>query len=756
MQWFYNFKLRTKLLAGFMMVAVVAVAIGFIGTRKIKEIDAADTKLYEKMTLPLAYLIDMNELYQRTRVNVRDYMAAESAEEHRKFYDIMTNIRGEQAVVQEKYRKTYIDENDQKNFEEYTAKENAYAQVIDSMKSLVEAGKLDEAKALVEGELHKAAMECGTMLDKLVTLNVEAAKAQSDANTVTANNASQVMMILMVTGGLLAVGLGIFISSIVLGQLGADPAEVKEIAARVAVGDVSMVIDLTGKKRDSLLAAMHKMVETIKALVTDAAMLSTAAVEGKLATRADATKHQGDFQKIVAGVNNTLDAVIGPLNVAAEYVDRISKGDIPPKITDTYNGDFNELKNNLNTCIEAVDALVSDANMLSQAAVAGKLATRADASKHQGDFQKIVAGVNNTLDAVIGPLNVAAEYVDRVAKGDIPARITDTYYGDFNDLMESLSTMVVKLKEVIVEVQSAADNVAGGGQQMSSTAQQMSQGATEQASSAEEVSSSMEQMAANIRQNTDNALQTEKIAVKSAVDAKEGGKAVIQTVAAMKEIATKISIIEEIARQTNLLALNAAIEAARAGEHGKGFAVVASEVRKLAERSQSAAGEISKLSTSSVAIAEQAGAMLNQMLPDIQRTAELVQEISASSREQDTGAEQINRAIQQLDQVIQQNASASEEMAATTEELSSQAEQLKTTISFFTLDNARQGTGRGAGRQMTAKRPLALAGKSPVPANRGVGVSPVVMAGKEGPMPIDLALKDVADDHLDDQFERYN
>jgi methyl-accepting chemotaxis protein len=200
----------------------------------------------------------------------------------------------------------------------------------------------------------------------------------------------------------------------------------------------------------------------------------------------------------------------------------------------------------------------------------------------------------------------------------------------------------------------------------------------------------MEEMTASIRQNNDNALQTEKISVKSSADAKEGGVAVHETVVAMKQIASKISIVEEIARQTNLLALNAAIEAARAGEHGKGFAVVASEVRKLAERSQAAAGEIGTLSSHSVAIAEQAGDMLQKMVPDIQQTAELVQGITASSKEQDSGAGQINKAIQQLDTIIQHNSSASEEMASTSQELSRQAEQLQNAISFFTISTTGQ------------------------------------------------------------------
>jgi methyl-accepting chemotaxis protein len=334
-----------------------------------------------------------------------------------------------------------------------------------------------------------------------------------------------------------------------------------------------------------------------------------------------------------------------------------------------------------------------------------------------------------------------ADVVKQIANGDL--RITIDTKGHEGSLLEAVKSMVEKLKQVVGDVMTASDNVTSGSQQLSATAQQLSQGATEQAASAEEISSSMEEMASSIKQNADNSSQTEKIASKSAGDAKDGGKAVTETVGAMKEISTKIGIIEEIARQTNLLALNAAIEAARAGEHGKGFAVVASEVRKLAERSQSAAGEISELSTRSVQVAETAGSMLTSMLPDIQRTAELVQEISASSREQDKGAEQINKAIQQLDQVIQQNASASEEMASTSEELSGQAEQLKDAISFFRLDsNALRSVERGS---HPTRKGVRIAQVSQAPskqvARKGSGIS--LEMGTAGP------------DHLDDEFERF-
>ena len=276
-----------------------------------------------------------------------------------------------------------------------------------------------------------------------------------------------------------------------------------------------------------------------------------------------------------------------------------------------------------------------------------------------------------------------------VANGDLTVKQEAKTKDEVGQMIVAVNDMVANLSNVVGEVAKAADNVASGSEEMSATAQQLSQGSTEQSASAEECTSSMEEMASSIQQNADNAQQTNKIAAKAAEDARISGEAVVKTVAAMKEIAEKINIIEEIARKTDLLALNAAVEAARAGEHGKGFAVVASEVRKLAERSQTAAAEISKLSSSGVAVAEGAGQMLTKLVPDIRKTAELVQEISASSSEQNSGTAQINKAIQQLDQVIQQNAAASEEMASTCEELSSQAEQLQSSISFFKLEGGQ-------------------------------------------------------------------
>ncbi|MVA36611.1 methyl-accepting chemotaxis protein [Agrobacterium vitis] len=312
-----------------------------------------------------------------------------------------------------------------------------------------------------------------------------------------------------------------------------------------------------------------------------------------------------------------------------------------------------------------------------------------------------IRDVVESVKVMTGNLRETAAIANQIADGNLT--VAPKPLSDKDTLGQSLQLMVERLRGVVGDALSASDNVSSGSQQLSSASEQVSQGATEQASSAEEASASMEEMAANIKQNADNAAQTEKIARQSSKDAEASGEAVNRAVGAMRTIAEKISIVQEIARQTDLLALNAAVEAARAGEHGKGFAVVASEVRKLAERSQAAAAEISTLSGQTVQVATEAGEMLTRLVPDIRKTADLISEISAACREQDIGASQINEAIQQLDKVTQQNAGASEEMSATSEELAAQAEELQASIAFFKVD----GAGAGARRPSPQTRAVA-------------------------------------------------
>ncbi len=349
---------------------------------------------------------------------------------------------------------------------------------------------------------------------------------------------------------------------------------------------------------------------------------------------------------------------------------------------------------------QKLDALTESLSSLTEAAV--KNADEASDAAYQSTFGTLViiasvAGVVSIVSAIWISISIsrgltrATTAVRKVAEGDLTENVQVNSRDEIGVLLTHVDDMVERLRGVVGDALAAADNVSSGSQELSSSSEQLSQGATEQASSAEEASASMEEMAANIKQNADNAAQTEKIARQSSKDAEASGEAVGRAVVAMRTIAQKISIVQEIARQTDLLALNAAVEAARAGEHGKGFAVVASEVRKLAERSQAAAAEISSLSGETVQVATEAGEMLNRLVPDIRKTAELVSEISAACREQDIGASQINEAIQQLDKVTQQNSGASEEVSATSEELAAQAEELQTSIAFFKVERANAG-----------------------------------------------------------------
>jgi methyl-accepting chemotaxis protein len=509
----------------------------------------------------------------------------------------------------------------------------------------------------------------------------------------------------------------------------ADPIkQAVRSAQMIAEGDLSMSI--TVRRNDEtgqLLTAFNAMTTRLNALLAEIETLIQAVQAGNLDFRGNAQAFAGGWRELIQGMNTVIDAFVAPITMTARSLDQIAKGDIPDMITDDYQGDFNEIKTNLNTLIETMRGVLQETNGLIQAIQDGKLNTRGQANQFVGDWRELVVGVNNVIDAFVAPIMMAAVTIDRIARGDIPEKITQEYQGDFNkirqnlnilitvmhnitrlaeemaegnldvdvhersaqdSLMQALNTMLHRMREVIIQVKAAAKNVAISSSELIFSAKHMSQDATKQAAATEQASASLQEMAANIKQSAENAKQTDKIATTTAEDAKEGEQAVMQTVTAMKEVVKKISIVQNIAQETRMLSLNATIEAARASDSGKAFSAVASEIRQLADTTKKAAEDIKQLSHSSVSIAEHSGEMLTKIVPNSQKTAELVREISATSSEQSTGVEQINQSISQLDQVTQHNASMAEEVSSMAEKLAEQALQLQNAVEFFELDES--------------------------------------------------------------------
>jgi methyl-accepting chemotaxis protein len=606
------------------------------------------------------------------------------------------------------------------------------------------------AGEISNGEGTKAANDVLAAADDYVALN----GAQMDAAKARANDTYLQARTLLISVIALAIAIGVGAATWIAFSISRGLSRAIRLADAVAIGDVSQRITVNSNDeiRD-MLDAMGKMTENLRAT----AQVADAIADGDLAVTVTPLSDKDtlglSFQRMVQNLRATakvsdiiadgdLTVTVKPLSErdtlglsfqrmvqnlqgTARVADEIAGGDLsvdvkPLSAKDTLGTAFQRMQNTLRGTTKVADTIAD-----------GDLSVKAQALSDKDTL-------GNAFVRMLANLQATAKVADAIAEGDLAVKARPLSERD--TLGMALQRMLEKLRSVVSEASGASNNVSSGSQELSATADNMSQGATSQASATAEASSAIEQMSANIKQNADNAGQTEKIAKQSAVDAQSSGEAVDRAVSAMQTIAERITIVQEIARQTDLLALNAAVEAARAGEHGRGFAVVASEVRKLAERSQTAASEISTMSSQTVKAAQEAGSMLARLVPDIKKTASLVAEISASCREQDIGADQINKAILQLDKVTQSNVSASEQMSATSEELAAQAQQLADSIAYFRL---------GEATRVTSARPVPVAvpARRPVPMLARQSAAPKVAGG------FALKLSHGGPDHQDGEFE---
>ncbi len=787
MSWFLNRKISAKIIIGFVIVAVISSVVGYIGVSNIQAVDANDTILYQNMTVPVRIMGDVSTSYQKFRANIREMLVSVTEEEIMEQYGEINARLDEIDAFNVQFEDLIIDDSVQKEFDSYTASWEKFMPLMRDATEEARQGNMETVIARMQtGEpLMVASGDVQSWIEQLKVMIEEAAADQAALNTEIANKAVRAMYIFIGLAIALALLLGWFISSIIskplvilkneanklalgdtdvqinqktkdeIGELMgafalmvANTKEQANHAEKIARGDTDIEIELKSDK-DVLNKAMKDIVESVKSLVAEAGNLTEAAIKGDLKVRGDASKFEGGYKSIVDGVNDTLDAIVNPLDVAMEYLVLLENGEAKEMIPDSdkYLGYYGVLVEKLNGVFGVLLSMLEEIEKVSVEAIEGNLKYRADPSKVKGGYAGIVTGVNDILDAVIMPINEATEVMEDMAKGNMKAKVEGDYkgdhaaikealnsmgghideyiteisenlsdmankdltcgiereyLGDFSKLKDSINFIVGQFNSVLLEIDEAAQQVESAADQVASSSQILSQGSTEQASAIEQISASVTQVAEQTKENATNSNKANELSSKAKSDAENGDKQMIEMIGAMNEIkessaniAKIIKVIDDIAFQTNILALNAAVEAARAGEHGKGFAVVAEEVRNLAARSASAAKETTDMIDSSIKAVEEGYKMANEtagalgkIVEGVTDAVEIVGMIAEASNEQADAVNEINSGVEQISQVTQSNTATAEESASASEEMAGQAQLLKGMIEEFKLKGA--------------------------------------------------------------------